>query len=115
SDTSPVYLQRTQGGRMKRTLLAAAVLGVTVLMALVGSAAVSTLAADHLDGPMVMQDGRLDLTDIYAFKHGSNSVLVMDVHPLAGVLSPVTFHPTASYEFKVDNNGDAKEDLTYKI
>ena len=35
--------------------------------------------------------------------------------PVAGVLSPTTFHPDASYDIKIDNNGDAKEDLTYKI
>ena len=62
--------------------------------------------------------GRLDITDVYAFQSPSNSantVLIMNVDPVAGVLSPTTFNPDASYEFKIDTNGDAKEDITYKV
>jgi hypothetical protein len=89
--------------------------GIVMLALLFGSAALATRAADHLDGPMVSADGRLDITDVYAFKNGGNTVLIFGVDPVAGVLSPVSFHPGASYDFKIDNNGDAKEDLTYKV
>jgi hypothetical protein len=81
----------------------------------IGSAALTTQAADHLDGPLASADGRLDITDVYAFQHGANTVLIMNVNPAAGVLSPTTFHPDASYDIKIDNNGDAKEDMTYKV
>jgi hypothetical protein len=39
----------------------------------------------------------------------------MGVNPLAGVLNDGTFRSGASYEFKIDSDGDAKEDLTYKL
>jgi Domain of unknown function (DUF4331) len=83
-----------------------------------GLVAMPAMAADHLDGPMAKHDGRLDITDVYAFQSPSNpanTVLIMNVDPVAGVLSPTTFHPDASYDFKIDTNGDAKEDVTYKV
>ncbi len=54
----------------------------------------------------------------YAFQSPSNpanTVLIMNVDPGAAVLSPTTFHPDASYDIKIDTNGDAKEDITYKV
>src|SRR5262249_25147739 len=83
-----------------------------------GLVALPAQAADHLDGPMAKHDGRLDITDVYAFQSPSNpanTVLIMNVDPGAGVLSPTTFHTGASYDFKIDTNGDAKEDITYKV
>jgi hypothetical protein len=94
---------------------------VSALALVFGLVAIPTRAADHLDAPGLTPPGgdtRLDLTDVYAFQspgNPSNTVLVMGVNPLAGVLNDGTFHPEASYEFKVDSDGDAKEDLTYKI
>jgi len=78
-------------------------------------------AADHLDAPGLAPPGgdtRLDINDVYAFQsptHSSRTVLVMTVNPLAGVLNNGTFHAGAGYDFKVDSDGDAKEDLTYRV
>src|SRR5919109_5340693 len=86
-----------------------------------GLVAVPSQAADHLDAPGLTPPGgdtRLDITDVYAFQSPSNpgnTVLVMGVNPLAGVLNDGTFRYGASYEFKIDSDGDAKEDLTYKV
>jgi len=94
---------------------------VSALALVFGLVAVPTRAADHLDAPGLTAPGgdtRLDITDVYAFQspgNPSNTVLVMGVNPLAGVLNDGTFHSGASYEFKVDSDGDAKEDLTYKV
>jgi hypothetical protein len=85
---------------------------------MVGPAAIQSRAADHLDGPLVSADGRLDITDVYAFQspaNAANTVLIMGVDPLAGKHSPFTFHPEAAYDFKIDTNGDAVEDITYRI
>jgi len=90
------------------------------IMAVLGVPTIS-LAADHLDAPGLTSPGgdrRLDITDVYAFQspsHPNNAVLIMNLFPLAGVPTPGSFHPDASYEFKIDNNGDAKEDLTFRI
>ena len=95
--------------------------GVLVLVLAFGLFAAPAKAADHLDAPGLTPPGgdtRLDITDVYAFQSPSNpahTVLIMGVNPLAGVLNNGTFNPNASYELKIDSNGDAKEDLTYKV
>src|SRR6201988_3588506 len=98
-----------------------AVYGLSALMLLFGLVAVPTLAADHLDAPGLTPPGgdtRLDLTDVYAFQspsNANNTVLIMGVNPLAGTLNDGTFRSGAVYDIKIDSNGDAKEDLTYRI
>lgn len=98
--------------------------GLYSLLALVlvfGLVAVPTRAADHLDAPGLTSpggDNRLDLTDVYVFQSPSNpnnTVLIMGVNPLAGVNNNGTFRSGAAYDFKIDSNGDAKEDLTYRL
>jgi hypothetical protein len=83
-----------------------------------GLSAANIGAADHLDSPQVMADGRLDINDVYAFQspeNPDNTVLVMTVNPLAGVVSPLTFSTSGRYYFNIDQNGDAKADLTYEL
>ena len=99
--------------KWKRTL--AGVVGVAGLVAgLTAGAAIGT-AADHLDGPLVQLDGRTDLNDLYVFEspeNPDNTVMVMTVNPLAGVLSPTTFDEDASYRFAIDNDGDGMRERT---
>ncbi len=62
-------------------------------------------------------------TDLYAFpKPGdaSKSILIMNVHPSAGVNppGPTTDEPFATeaiYELKIDTNGDAVADIAYRV
>ncbi|MCI0552391.1 MAG: DUF4331 domain-containing protein, partial [Anaerolineae bacterium] len=97
------------------------VYGLSILMLLFGLVAVPSQAADHLDAPGLTPPGgdtRLDITDVYVFQSPSNpnnTVLIMGINPLAGVLNNGTFRNGAAYDFKIDSNGDAKEDLTYRI
>jgi Domain of unknown function (DUF4331) len=96
-------------------------IGVVVTALTVGPAAILTGAADHLDAPGLTPpsgDLRTDITDIYAFRSpsdSSNAVLIMDVNPAAGVFGGTTFKPGAYYELKLDTNGDAREDVTYRV
>jgi hypothetical protein len=86
-----------------------------VLIAALAITAVPAHAADHLDAPLVKTDGRTDITDVYAFqspRNADNTVLIMNVNPLAGVVSGTTFDPKGHYVFHVDNDGDAEEDLS---
>jgi hypothetical protein len=94
-----------------------ALVGVAVLALLAGSAAIVTRAADHLDAPLVDTDGRIDITDVYAYTHGSNTVFVLNVNPLAGVLpsSHTTFRSDAQYAIRIDNTGDFVEDVVYRV
>lgn len=96
-----------------------ALCGLLVLMA--GFVAMLGQAADHRDGPIFINtqaNGRRDINDVYVFKSpvtATNTVLAMTLSPFAGAVTPVTFDETAAYELKVDNDGDAVEDLTFRI
>jgi hypothetical protein len=93
-------------------------LSVGALSAAVTVAAVPGGAADHLESPAVQADGRLDINDLYAFQSPSapdRTVLIMTVNPVAGAVSPTTFHPNGWYDFLVDNDGDAVEDVRYSV
>ena len=94
-----------------------AIFAVVILSLVLGLAALSAGAADHLDAPTVQTDGRLDINDVYAFTHGDNTVLAMTVNPAAGVLSPTTLRatPGARYEFNIDNDGDLRADIMLLI
>ena len=84
-------------------------------------------AADHLDAPGLTPPGgdpRTDITDIYAFKNGANTVLIMDVNGLNAAGKQVTFARSitsvaktkaVSYKLNVDNNGDAVADHALSI
>ncbi|MGH2418117.1 MAG: DUF4331 family protein [Candidatus Limnocylindria bacterium] len=98
--------------------VAAPLVAVLALAALViGSAAIRVGAADHLDAPTVKSDHRIDINDVYVFEGANtlNTVLVMTTNVHAGILSGTTFRPGALYEFKIDNTGDAVEDVAYRI
>jgi uncharacterized protein DUF4331 len=70
----------------------------------------------HLDSPIARQDVRLDITDLYVFRGEMGTVFVINVcHSIAGDIPTPGYHPEGRYEFKVDLDGDAVEDLTYRI
>jgi Domain of unknown function (DUF4331) len=74
----------------------------------------------HLDSPNARKDARLDITDLFVFRGEEGTVFVMDVnHSIApqvtGTKVPAGFHPEARYEFKIDTDGDAVENITYRL
>ena len=70
----------------------------------------------HLDSPLARQDTRLDITDVYLFRGTAGTVFVMNVNSsVADRKYPEQFHPEALYEFKVDTDKDAVEDITFRI
>jgi hypothetical protein len=99
---------------MKRMV---AVLGALAVGAALVVAAVGTQAADHLESPIVMRDGRTDINDVYVFPGAfpGRAALVMTVNPDAGSTSGTTFRQGARYNFEVDNNGDARTDHRYRV
>ena len=79
-------------------------------------------ASDHQDTPLVELAPRFDVNDVYAFPapgNPSNTVLVL------GTASPISPAQTPSftfgtkdqelYQIKIDNTGDAREDLVFQI
>jgi Domain of unknown function (DUF4331) len=70
----------------------------------------------HLDSPIARQDIRLDITDLYLFRGETGTVFVINVcHSIAGPIPEPGYHPEGMYEFKIDSNGDASEEITYRI
>jgi hypothetical protein len=70
----------------------------------------------HLDSPIARQDIRLDITDLYVFRGQTGTVLVINVcHSIFGPIPVPGYHPEGMYEFKIDTNADAIEDLTYRL
>lgn len=70
----------------------------------------------HLDSPIARQDIRLDITDLYLFRGETGTAFVINVcHSIFGPIPEPGYHPEGMYEFKVDLNGDAVEELTYRI
>src|ERR1700744_3134772 len=70
----------------------------------------------HLDSPLARQDIRLDITDLYVFRGESGTAFVINVcHSIFGEIPRPGYHPEGMYEFKVDLNGDAVEELTYRV
>jgi hypothetical protein len=70
----------------------------------------------HHPAPRPGEDVRLDITDLYIFRGETGTVFVMNVCPsIVGEDAPKGFHPEGMYEFKIDGNGDAVEDLTYRF
>ncbi|HYL47336.1 MAG TPA: DUF4331 family protein [Candidatus Limnocylindrales bacterium] len=70
----------------------------------------------HLDSPIARQDIRLDITDLYVFRGETGTVFAINVcHSIFGPIPAPGYHPEGRYEFKVDLNGDAVEELTYRL
>ncbi|HEV2006682.1 MAG TPA: DUF4331 family protein [Candidatus Limnocylindrales bacterium] len=67
--------------------------------------------SDHFD----TADSRTDITDLYVFpapRRGDRSVLVLDINPDASALED-SFDPAASYEIKIDTDGDLEADVAF--
>ncbi len=87
--------------------------GLLTLVASLVIAAGGVRAADHLEAPFAQRDGRTDINDIYAFQspdNPDNTVVIMTVNPLAGVVSGTTFHNKVKYQFLIDTDGDNAQD-----
>jgi len=69
----------------------------------------------HNDSPNL--DPRTDITDLFAFQKPGDpakSVLIFNVYPEAPSRA-AAFDPLASYELKIDTNGDFDPDIAFHI
>jgi hypothetical protein len=74
------------------------------------------LASDHQDTPEVELNPRMDINDVFVFPGSSADrvTLVMTTSsPIAG--QSASFDPNLLYQIKIDNTGDAIEDLVFQI
>jgi hypothetical protein len=70
----------------------------------------------HFDTPTAIEDGRLNLGDLYVFPETTGtSTLVVTVNPDAGRSNPTTFRPDALYEFVIAGDGGTREDRALRL
>jgi hypothetical protein len=75
-----------------------------------------SVMSHHLDSPLARQDIRLDITDLYVFRGETGTVFAMNVcHSIFGPIPVPGYHPEGMYEFKIDLDSDAVEDVTYRL
>ena len=109
---------------MHRGIIVAAVVGLLAGAAAVGAMALgpgSGTASSHREAPLIAEDPSADLTDVYAFRSPDkpNTVTILanvipGEDPAAGP-NWYTFSPGARYNLKIDSNGDARPDVTYRF
>jgi len=80
----------------------------------------SSKAADHRDAPTVDGLPEGDITDVFAFLDPNDSsklVLAMNVNPFAVPAASAGYRYSSDflYQFKIDNTGDAVEDLVIQV
>lgn len=73
-------------------------------------------ASDHQDTPEVELNPRMDINDVYAFPGATAdriAFVLTTSSPIAG--SGASFDPDLLYQIKIDNTGDAIEDLVFQV
>ena len=70
----------------------------------------------HFDSPTAIEDGRLNLCDVYVFPGPpGTTTLVLTVNPDSGRSTPATFRPDALYEFVIAGDGGTVEDRAFRM
>ncbi len=97
-------------------------LAVLAVLAGTGFTVRQLLASDHQDTALVEFSPRFDVNDVYAFPSPSDpsrTVLVLGTSsPLTPAQTPSATFGTRNeqlYQLKIDNTGDAKEDLVFQF
>ncbi len=109
---------------MHRGILALVVIVLLTAAAAVGATTLGPgngTASSHREAPLIAEDPSADLTDLYAFRSPDkpNTVTILanvvpGEDPAAGP-NWYTFSPNARYNLKIDTNGDALPNVTYRF
>ncbi|HEY0587112.1 MAG TPA: DUF4331 domain-containing protein [Pseudoduganella sp.] len=94
-----------------------------VQLALLSALAPAAQASSHREAPFITREPKVDGTDFYMFRSYEPGreqfvTLIANYVPLQdayGGPNYFTMNPDALYEIHVDNNGDAREDLTFQF
>lgn len=95
----------------------------TALLASMTAATTVAAASSHREAPFITRMPKVDNTDVYAFRSyepGREAfvTILANFYPLQDPFGGPNYFPMdpdAVYEIHVDNNGDAKEDLTFQF
>lgn len=104
---------------MRPTAFAKLSAGVAMLLTSLSPA----LASSHREAPNISKMPKVDNTDVYAFRSYENGrggyiTLIANFQPDEGPGNGPNYYtmdPDAYYEIMIDNNGDAKEDMTFQF
>ena len=102
----------------RKSMAAVGLLAIAGVVAAIGAGPLFVSGADHLDSPLVKIDGRVDITDLYAWSTSSSSTtFTLNVNPLTAPADTAAtrFREDALYEIKIDTNGDAQADIAYRV
>ena len=83
----------------------------------------SAIASSHREAPFITRHPKIDATDFYMFRSYQSGrsdyvTLIANYIPLQDAYGGPNYFamdPDALYEIHIDNNGDAKEDLTFQF
>jgi len=93
----------------------------TLVVALVGYQLMPSHASSHREAPLISNDPQADTTDVYAFVSPDDPNTVTLISSWIPFEDPqggpnfYRFGDNVLYEFKIDNNGDGVEDITYQF
>jgi hypothetical protein len=106
-------------GPASRRLLAVAATGLSVA-GLAALAPASSIASSHREAPLISDTPKLDNTDLYAFVSPDEPGMVTMIanwQPFEEPDGGPNYFPFAAdtaHDINIDNNGDAKPDITYR-
>jgi hypothetical protein len=98
----------------RSTLRRGALLAGAVVATAAGLARVR--AADHRDSAVLTASPAQDIADVFSFQSPANPANIVLAMTVSGFIPPAeaaaaAFDPDVLYQFKIDTNGDAREDL----
>lgn len=103
---------------MKRLSARGRLLGLAGLAVALAAVAVTRwlTASDHRDSALLTGDPAADIADVYTFRSPTNPGNLVLAMTVSGFIPPAEagttfFDPNVLYQWKIDNNGDAVEDL----
>ena len=98
---------------------------LATLTATVAAAFIATpaMASSHREAPFITRHAKVDATDFYMFRsyepgRADYTTLIANYVPLQDAYGGPNYFamdPDALYEIHIDNNGDAKEDITFQF
>ncbi|MGH3928775.1 MAG: DUF4331 domain-containing protein, partial [Pseudonocardiaceae bacterium] len=107
-------------GRRRRVGVVLLAAGTALATAAITGLLPSAIASSHREAPLISADPTVDNTDVYAFASPDAPDTVTLIANWQGLQEPnggPTFYPWAQgayYDINIDNDGDARPDLTYR-